>query len=102
MTKPEKQILVCGSFRASGESQGGCEKKGAIGLVPYIQEELADRGMDGVSVAMTSCLNMCDRGPVMAIFPDNIWYGGVDSEDVVDQILDALEGGRTVEELLLT
>ncbi|MDC7225130.1 MAG: (2Fe-2S) ferredoxin domain-containing protein [Spirochaetales bacterium] len=101
MTKPEKQILVCGSFRASGEPQGVCEKKGAIGLIPYIQEELNDRGLDTVSIAMTSCLNMCDRGPVMAIFPDNLWYGGIDSEDAVDAVLDALEEDEEAEDYIL-
>ena len=101
MTKPEKQILVCGSFRASGEPQGVCEKKGAIGLIPYMQEELSDRGMDGVSIAMTSCLNMCDRGPVLAVFPDNIWYGGIDNEDAVDAVLDAIEEGTVAEDYVL-
>ena len=47
-------------------------------------------------------LNMCDRGPILVVFPDNTWYGGVDSEDAVDQILDALEEDGVAEELLLT
>ncbi len=102
MEKPYKQILVCGSFRASGEPQGVCHKKGAMGLIPYITEELQDRGLDTISVAMTSCLNMCDRGPILVVFPDNTWYGGVDSEDAVDQILDAIEEDGVAEELLLT
>ncbi|MDC7124574.1 MAG: (2Fe-2S) ferredoxin domain-containing protein [Spirochaetales bacterium] len=102
MTKPDKIILVCGSFRASGEPQGVCQKKGSLGLLPYLQEELNDRELEGVSIAMTSCLNMCDRGPVMAIFPDNIWYGGIDSEDAIDAVLDALEEDETAAEYLLT
>ncbi|MFW5784476.1 MAG: (2Fe-2S) ferredoxin domain-containing protein [Spirochaetota bacterium] len=102
MAKPEKQILVCGSFRASGEPQGVCQKKGALGLVPYIQEELADRGLGGISVAMSSCLTMCDRGPILAIFPDNVWYGGVDSEEAVDRILDAIEDGTVAENLIVS
>ena len=53
MEKPGKHILVCGSFRASGEPQGVCHKKGALGLIPYIESELADRGMSDVVVSMT-------------------------------------------------
>ena len=102
MTKPEKQILVCGSFRASGTPQGVCEKKGALSLLPYLQEELNDRGLDTISVAMTSCLNMCDRGPIMVIFPDNTWYGGIDSEEAIDTVLDAIEEGEVAEEFVLT
>ena len=102
MTKPDKMILVCGSFRASGEPQGVCANKGAIGLIPYMQEELSDRGLDTVTIAMTSCLNMCDRGPIMVVFPDNTWYGGIDSEEAVDAVLDALEEDGVAEEYVLT
>ena len=101
MEKPAKHILVCGSFRASGEPQGICHKKGALGFVPYIESELADRGLDDVVISMTSCLKVCDRGPAMVIYPDNLWYGGIESEDDVDAILDAMEEGSVAEEYLL-
>lgn len=38
-------------------------------------------------------MKACDHGPVMVIYPAGHWYGGVESEDVVDEILDALEDG---------
>ena len=101
MEKPEKHIMVCGSFRANGEPQGVCHKKGSLGLLPYLESELNDRGMTDVMVSATGCLKVCDRGPALVIYPDNLWYGGVESEDIVDRILDALEEGGTVEELLL-
>ena len=34
---------------------------------------------------------MCDEGPVMIIYPDNLWYGNVNSEEIIDEILDAIE-----------
>ncbi|WP_319560578.1 (2Fe-2S) ferredoxin domain-containing protein [Marispirochaeta sp.] len=101
MEKPERHILVCGSFRASGESQGVCHRKGSIDLIPYLESELADRGMGDVAVSMTGCLKVCDRGPAMVIYPDNLWYGGVESEDDIDAILDALEEDSPAEEYLL-
>lgn len=101
MEKPDKHILVCGSFRASGEPQGVCHKKGALGFLPYLESELMDRGLDGYMVSATTCLKVCDRGPAMAIYPDNIWYGGFESEDDIDVILDALEEGETAEDFLL-
>ncbi len=93
MKKPEHHIFVCGSFRVSGEPQGICHKKGSMGLLPYLENELADRGLSNVSVSSTGCLKVCDRGPAMVIYPGNWWYGGVDSESAVDEILDALESG---------
>lgn len=101
MKKPTYHILVCNSYRVSGEAQGACNKKGASNLLQYISEEASDRGLD-VAVSTTACLNVCSQGPVMVIHPNNYWYGGVDSEDVIDEILDALEDGAACEKYLIT
>lgn len=93
MTKPTTHLLVCGSFRASGAPQGVCAKKGSHDLLAYLETELADRGMSGVSVTATGCLKACDRGPILAVYPQNQWYGGVDGEEAIDTILDAIEDG---------
>lgn len=101
MTKPEKHILVCGSFRASGTPQGVCSKKGSQGLLAYLENELSDRGMTGVSVTATGCLKACDRGPILVVYPENSWYGGVESEGAIDAIIDSIESGAIAEEYLL-
>ena len=101
MKKPEHHIFVCGSFRASGDSQGVCSKKGSSGLMQYIENELSDRGLSNVAVSGTGCLKVCDRGPAMVIYPGNWWYGRVDSESVIDEILDALESGEPAEKYIL-
>ena len=46
-------------------------------------------------------MKQCDNGPVMVVYPHNQWYGGVDSEEAVDAILDALEEGKECEEYAL-
>ena len=94
MDKPKYHILVCASFRADGEPKGMCHKKGSTSLLPYIENEILDRGLDAL-VTASGCMKACDYGPVMVIHPDNLWYGNVDSEDAVDEILDALEDGET-------
>lgn len=102
MEKPKKHILVCGSFRVSGEPQGVCHKKGSLGLLPYLESELADRDMDDVVVSSTGCLKACDRGPILVVYPENTWYGKVESQEDIDAILDALEENREAEDYLLT
>ncbi|HCM29073.1 MAG: ferredoxin [Treponema sp. GWB1_62_6] len=101
MIKPVKHILVCGSFRASGAPQGVCAKKGSHDLLAYLETELADRGMGEVTVTATGCLKACDRGPILAVYPANIWYGGVGGEDEIDAILDAMGTDSVAEELVL-
>ena len=101
MKKPDYHILICNSYRVAGEAQGKCNKKGATDLLQYISEECSDRGLD-VAVSTTACLNVCTQGPVMVVHPRNEWYGGVDNEEVIDEILDALEEGESCEEHLIS
>ncbi len=99
MNKPKYHFFVCNSFRLTGEPQGICNKKGAPGLLQYLEEEIIDRGIDAM-VSSTGCLKQCEKGPVMIIYPDNYWYGEV-TEEIIDEILDALEEGRISENNLI-
>lgn len=101
MKKPDYHILICNSYRVAGDAQGACNKKGASDFLQYISEECADRGLD-VAVSSTACLNVCSQGPVMVVHPKNEWYGAVDSEETIDEILDALENGETCEKYLIS
>lgn len=94
MEKPGTHMFLCASFRANGDPQGICYKKGGPALVQYLQEELTDRGMTDVVISTTSCLKVCDRGPAMVVYPENTWYGGIESEDDIDAILDSMEEGE--------
>lgn len=100
MEKPKYHILVCASFRVSGDPQGVCFKRGSTGFLQYLQEGLSDRDMNDVAVSMTGCLKVCDRGPAMVIYPQNYWYR-IENEDAIDEILDALEQGRPVDKYLI-
>ncbi len=100
MQKPDHHIFVCASFRGT-EAKGKCIKKDSLQLISYMQEELVDRGLNAM-VSSTGCLNLCEEGPVMIIYPQAYWYRGVESEEAVDAILDALEAGKPAEQYLLT
>jgi (2Fe-2S) ferredoxin len=101
MGKPKMHILVCASFRPTGELKGKCHRKGSVDFLPYLENEILDRGMEDVVVSGTCCLKMCDSGPILAVYPENTWYGGVESEEAIDEILDAMEAGVRAERYLL-
>ena len=96
MKKPTFQILVCNSYRLTGAAQGTCNKKNAPQMIQYLSEGATDRGLD-VAVTSTGCLNLCAQGPIVVVQPQNVWYGGIESEDMMDEILDALENDDIVE-----
>jgi (2Fe-2S) ferredoxin len=101
MKKPKHHIFVCGSFRAAGDSQGVCSKKDSMQLLQYMERELSDRGLTDVVISSTGCLKVCDRGPAMVIYPENWWYGKIENESAIDEIIDALEAGRTADNYLI-
>jgi (2Fe-2S) ferredoxin len=54
-----------------------------------------------VRVNKAGCLGRCDEGPVLVVYPDNVWYTYVDKEDIDDIIDNHLVHGRVVERLRL-
>jgi len=99
MQKPDHHIFVCASFRGT-EAKGKCIKKESLQLIPYLEEGLADRGLNAM-VSSTGCLKLCEEGPVMVIYPQAHWYRGIGGEEAIDEILDALESGNIADKYLL-
>ncbi len=99
MERPNHHIFVCASFRVAGEAKGVCHRKDSTGLLQYLQGELSDRDMSDVQVSTTGCLNLCEKGPVMIIYPENHWYGEI-TEEKIDNILDRLQEGQPADGLL--
>ena len=99
MDKPDYHIFVCNSFRLGGDPKGACNRKGATNLLQYLEEEIIDRGLNAM-VSSTGCLKLCEKGPVMVVYPGGWWYTEL-TEETLDEILDALEEGQPAEELVL-
>ena len=98
---PDLHLVMCSSSRIVGAPKGGCQGRKAPDLVQYLQEEVADRGLPGVLVTNTGCMQLCPRGPVLVVYPDGHWYGPIDTEEKIDTILDAIEDGGVVASLLI-
>ena len=50
-------------------------------------------------VNMAGCLDRCEEGPVMVVYPEEIWYTYVDREDIDEIVSEHLQNGRVVERL---
>ena len=99
MQKPDYHFFVCNSFRIGGDPQGVCNRKEATSLLQYLEEEIIDRGLNAM-VSSTGCLKMCEKGPIMVVYPGAHWYAEV-TEEKLDEILDAIEEGEPAEALLM-
>jgi len=100
MNKPTHHIFVCGSYRG-GTPQGVCHKKESARLLQFFEQEISDRELDGVMVSSTGCLQACDEGPVVVVYPQNLWYKKVD-EYAAEAILDAIENNAVAKEFIFS
>lgn len=99
MQKPKNHIFICASTRLNGKVQGSCKNKESHNLVAMFNEEIMNRDLDTeVMVTSTGCVGLCEKGPIVMIYPQQVWYGEV-TEDDIDDILDALEKGEVVDRL---
>jgi (2Fe-2S) ferredoxin len=78
-----------------------CHKKDSAALLPYIETELSDRGMEDIMVSSTGCMSRCESGPLMVVYPQGSWYGDM-TEEKIDEVLDALQDGKEATHLLLS
>ena len=100
MNKPKRHIFVCTSSRINGQQKGFCHSKNSVDIVNAFMEEIDERDLGGqVFVSNTGCFGICEQGPVVVVYPDNVWYGSVSAGDV-EEIMDShIEGGTPVERL---
>jgi (2Fe-2S) ferredoxin len=103
MEKPKKHIFVCSSSRMTGQMKGVCIQQDSASIINNFIEEVQERGLDGeIFISNTGCLAICDQGPVVIVYPDNVWYGKVTADDV-EEIMDShIEGGEPVARLVIS
>lgn len=100
MNGPKYHIFVCTSCRINGTQKGLCSAKGSVNLVNRFMEEVEDRDLSGqVMVTNTGCFGVCDKGPVVVVYPEGVWYGRVTGDDVEKIMEQHIEGGKIVQEL---
>jgi (2Fe-2S) ferredoxin len=64
-------------------------------------KELGIAGKDVVRINTAGCLDRCEEGPVIVVYPEATWYTYVDREDLDEILSEHLMNGRVVERLLL-
>lgn len=95
MPKPKTFAFVCINQRDPAHPRPSCAARGGAELFNALREEQGRRLATEVKVVASGCIEACMVGPVIAVFPDDVVYGGVIEEDV-PAIMDHLQGGPPV------
>lgn len=96
----QRHVFFCCNQRDGGRAC--CNEHGAQQLRDHAKRRIKQLGLNGagkVRINQAGCLDRCDEGPVMVVYPEGTWYSYLDAEDV-DEIIDShLVGGKPVERL---
>lgn len=94
-------VFCCTNQRPAGHSRGCCAEKGAVKLRDYMKARAKELGLDGVRINSAGCLDRCELGPTMVIYPEGVWYRCPTREDIDEVLTVHVRDGRRVERLRL-
>lgn len=95
-------VFVCCNRRPDGHRRGSCAARGSEDLRDYMKARAKELGISGIRVNQAGCLDRCEFGPAMVIYPEGVWYSPKTRADV-DEILERhLVGGGRAGRLMLT
>lgn len=95
-------VFFCTNERDDGSAC--CANHKARAVRDYAKakiKELALSGKGSVRINLAGCLDRCDEGPVLVIYPEGTWYTYVDQEDIDEIIESHIKKGNKVERLLI-
>jgi (2Fe-2S) ferredoxin len=87
----EKTVFVCTNARPDGERVAcGNPGRGGLEVCEALKNEVKKLGLKGkVRVARSGCLDLCERGPNLFVYPDGEWLSSVtvkDTETIVNSL----------------
>ncbi len=96
-------VFVCCNQREAGHPRGCCDPAGSEALRECFKKELKARGLNPeVRANSAGCLDQCELGPVVVIYPQAIWYGGVTPADVPRIVEQSIVRGEVLPDLLIS
>ena len=99
--KFEKHIFICTNQRPVGGKKS-CGEACGLELVREFKKQLKDQNLNGRMRAQKSgCLDACEYGPTVVVYPEGVYYGGVTPKDVSEIVNEHLLNDRPVNRLII-
>ncbi|HET7505500.1 MAG TPA: (2Fe-2S) ferredoxin domain-containing protein [Kofleriaceae bacterium] len=95
-------MFVCINERPPEHPKGCCKRRGGVEVRDRLKEELAARGLSKIIHANNAgCLDQCENGVTVVVYPEQVWYGHVTVDDISEIVDKHLVGGEVVTRLML-
>ena len=95
MGQYQKHVFVC-------TTGGTCPTQGDTeGFVKEMRAAISKAGLHtAIRVNKSGCFSQCGNGPMVVVYPEDVWYAGVRAEDLEEIVQSHLLGGKPVERLV--
>lgn len=94
-------VFCCVNVRAENHTRGSCGRKNSQELRNYAKFKAKEMGLKNVRINNAGCLDRCELGPTMVIYPEGVWYRYENERDL-DEILEVhVKNGGRVDRLML-
>jgi len=102
MSVLKKHIFICENMRDPDSPKGCCGRKGGSELKVSFKKKLALKLLNKIYRANTAgCMDACEHGAVVVIYPQGIWYGGVTMNDVDEIIEETVLNDKVISRLVI-
>ncbi len=102
MKRYDRHIFICENEREANHPRGCCKLKGASEVKEKFKVRLKELNLNATVRANTSgCLDACEHGVTVVVYPEQIWYGGVTVDDVEEIIQNHIISNSPVERLMI-
>jgi len=89
MKRYNKHVFVCTNKREDGHPRGCCHEKNSVEIRSALKSKIKEKCLNTrIRANSAGCLDACEHGPVIVVYPEQIWYGNVKLEDV-DEIIES-------------
>ncbi len=94
-------VFFCTNERPEGHLRGCCKAKGAEEIRNHMKMRAKELGLKGVRINTAGCLDRCEMGPTVVIYPEGVWYKCASIEDADRILLQHIQFGQRAEGLIL-
>jgi len=103
MKRFNKHIFICENKRPDGHPRGCCSEKGSAEVREHLKLRLKELGLNAeIRANSAGCLDSCEFGISVVVYPEQTWYGAVTKNDVEEIIQSHIINNNPVERLKIT
>ena len=96
-----RHVFVCLNERDKSDARGCCKHRGAEQIFETLKKGAGKAGLEGVRVNRAGCLDHCEFGPTVVVYPEAVWYHVPSVEDAQEILRSHIIEGKVVDRLLI-